>query len=129
MGGNIVPMLVEPGAAHVYDFSRNVVPGETERDRGYWRDVGTLDAYFDAHMDLISVHPIFNLYNHEWPILTLAGAAAAGEVRLRRGRPPGHALDSMVCAGVVHLGRDGAPLRALAGRAPALLRARSRTRC
>ena len=41
-----------------------------ERDRGYWRDVGTLDAFYDAHMDLISVHPIFNLYNHEWPILT-----------------------------------------------------------
>ena len=70
MGGNIVPMLVESGAAHVYDFSRNVVPGESERDHGYWRDVGTLDAYYDAHMDLVSVHPIFNLYNREWPILT-----------------------------------------------------------
>ena len=58
------------GAAHVYDFSRNEVPGATERERGYWRDVGTLDAYYDAHMDLISVDPIFNLYNREWPIHT-----------------------------------------------------------
>jgi len=49
MGGNIVPMLVEDGSAHVYDFSTNTVPGETERDRGYWRDVGTLDAFYDAH--------------------------------------------------------------------------------
>ena len=48
----------------MYDFSRNVVPGESERDHGYWRDVGTLDAYYDAHMDLISIDPVFNLYNN-----------------------------------------------------------------
>jgi glucose-1-phosphate adenylyltransferase len=52
----------------VYDFNDNVVPGATERDRGYWRDVGTIDAFYDAHMDLVSVHPIFNLYNRRWPI-------------------------------------------------------------
>ncbi len=46
-------------------------PAPTERDRGYWRDVGTIDAYYDAHMDLVSVHPIFNLYNDHWPIFTL----------------------------------------------------------
>ena len=84
MGGNIIPMLVDRGARHVYDFADNEVPGATDRDRGYWRDVGTLDAYYDAHMDLVSVHPIFNLYNRQWPILTLTAAAAAGEVR--RGR-------------------------------------------
>lgn len=70
MGGNIIPTLVDAGQAIVYDFDRNEVPGSTERDRGYWRDVGTLDAYHDAHMDLVSVHPIFNLYNRSWPILT-----------------------------------------------------------
>jgi glucose-1-phosphate adenylyltransferase len=70
MGGNIIPMLVDTGQAIVYDFDRNEVPGSTDRDRGYWRDVGTLDAYHDAHMDLVSVHPIFNLYNRSWPILT-----------------------------------------------------------
>ncbi|ATQ31406.1 glucose-1-phosphate adenylyltransferase [Rhodococcus ruber] len=68
MGGDIIPALVAQGAAHVYDFNDNVVPGATERDRGYWRDVGTLDAFYDAHMDLVSVHPIFNLYNRRWPI-------------------------------------------------------------
>ena len=70
MGGDIIPMLVRAGAAHVYDFDDNDVPGATERDRGYWRDVGTIDAYYDAHMDLVSAHPVFNLYNREWPIRT-----------------------------------------------------------
>jgi len=70
LGGNIIPNLTKAGRAKVYDFSLNVVPGETERDRGYWRDVGTLDAYYEAHMDLVSPMPIFNLYNRDWPLLT-----------------------------------------------------------
>jgi glucose-1-phosphate adenylyltransferase len=70
MGGDIIPMLVERGEAAVYDFRDNVVPGSTDRDRGYWRDVGTLDSYYEAHMDLISVHPVFNLYNFQWPVYT-----------------------------------------------------------
>ena len=68
MGGDIMPRLVADGMAAVYDFSDNEVPGATERDRGYWRDVGTLDAFYDAHMDLVSAHPVFNLYNNRWPI-------------------------------------------------------------
>ncbi len=70
MGGDIIPRLVRDGAANVYDFADNEVPGATDRDRGYWRDVGTIGSYFDAHMDLVSVHPIFNLYNDRWPIST-----------------------------------------------------------
>ena len=70
MGGDIIPRLVRDGAAEVYDFADNDVPGATERDRGYWRDVGTIASFFDAHMDLVSVHPIFNLYNDDWPIAT-----------------------------------------------------------
>ncbi len=70
MGTNIIPMLTAKGEAAVYDFDLNEVPGATARDRGYWRDVGTLDTYHEAHMDLVSVHPIFNLYNDHWPILT-----------------------------------------------------------
>jgi glucose-1-phosphate adenylyltransferase len=101
MGGSIVPMLVGRGEAQVYDFAQNVVPGETERDKGYWRDVGTIDAFYDAHMDLISISPIFNLYNREWPILTwpepLPPAKFVFDDEDRRGQ----ALDSMVCAGVV----------------------------
>ena len=70
LGGNIIPMLTKAGIAKVYDFENNVVPGATERDKGYWRDVGSIDAYYDAHMDLVSILPIFNLYNREWPLLT-----------------------------------------------------------
>jgi glucose-1-phosphate adenylyltransferase len=70
MGGSIMPMMVKQGDAYVYDFADNEVPGAEERDRGYWRDVGTLDAYYEAHSDLVAVHPIFNLYNQQWPIYT-----------------------------------------------------------
>ena len=70
MGGNIIPMLTEQGRAFVYDLSFNIVPGATDRDSGYWRDVGSLDSYHDAHLDLVSVHPVFNLYNRRWPILS-----------------------------------------------------------
>jgi glucose-1-phosphate adenylyltransferase len=71
MGGDIIPRLVNEGSAQVYDYTTNVVPGDDDAQRGYWRDVGTLDAYFDAHMDLVSPLPAFSLYNHEWPIYTL----------------------------------------------------------
>jgi glucose-1-phosphate adenylyltransferase len=101
MGGSIVPMLVERGEAQVYDFSLNVVPGETERDKGYWRDVGTIDAFYDAHMDLISISPIFNLYNREWPILTRPDPLPPAKFVFDDEDRRGQALDSMVCAGVV----------------------------
>jgi glucose-1-phosphate adenylyltransferase len=101
VGGNIIPMLVGRGEAAVYDFSRNDVPGATDRDRGYWRDVGTLDAFYDAHMDLISVHPIFNLYNMEWPILTWPAPLPPAKFVFDDEDRKGHAVDSMICAGVV----------------------------
>jgi glucose-1-phosphate adenylyltransferase len=101
LGGNIIPNLVASGDAAVYDFAANEVPGATDRDRGYWRDVGTLDAYFDAHMDLISVHPIFNLYNLQWPILTLPAPLPPAKFVFDEPDRRGHAIDSMVCPGVV----------------------------
>jgi glucose-1-phosphate adenylyltransferase len=101
LGGSIIPKLVAAGAAEVYDFSRNVVPGATERDAGYWRDVGTLDAFYDANMDLISVSPIFNLYNMEWPILTLPEPLPPAKFVFAEDDRMGHALDSMVCPGVI----------------------------
>jgi glucose-1-phosphate adenylyltransferase len=106
MGGNIIPMLVNSGGAHVYDFSRNEVPGATERDRGYWRDVGTLDAFYDAHMDLISVHPVFNLYNMEWPILTFPEPMPPAKFVFSEEGRTGRATDSMVCSGVIVSGAE-----------------------
>ncbi len=101
MGGDIVPTFVEAGTAGVYDFIRNDVPGSTPRDRDYWRDVGTLDAYFEANLDLIAVEPVFNLYNEEWPVFTgYTGLPPAKFVHAGPGRL-GHAADSIVSPGVV----------------------------
>jgi glucose-1-phosphate adenylyltransferase len=79
MGRDIIPALVEMREAAVYDFNSNHVPGETERDHGYWRDVGTIDSYYEAHCDLISTHPVFNLYNRRWPILAQPQQRAAAK--------------------------------------------------
>lgn len=101
MGGDIVPSLVENGDATVYDFIHNDVPGSTDRDRDYWRDVGTLDAFYDAHMDLISIHPVFNLYNDKWPTFTgHRNAPPAKFVHAGPGRV-GSAVDSVISPGVV----------------------------
>jgi glucose-1-phosphate adenylyltransferase len=100
IGGNIIPMLVSAEEANVYDFATNEVPGVTERDRGYWRDVGTLDAYYEANMDLISVNPVFNLYNKDWPILTWTDPEAPAKfVSTQAGA--GEVTDCMVCAGAI----------------------------
>lgn len=101
MGGDIIPYFVNRGEAAVYDFKRNDVPGSTDRDRDYWRDVGTIDSFFDAHMDLISTLPIFNLYNMSWPIHSQAvNSPPAKFVRDSVGRM-GNAIDSIVSLGSV----------------------------
>ncbi len=101
MGGNIITSLVEQNDAAVYDFAENRVPGATERDRGYWRDVGTLDSYYDAHMDLISVHPVFNLYNADWPIHSSLNAVPPAKFVFDDEGRRGSAIDSLVSAGVI----------------------------
>jgi glucose-1-phosphate adenylyltransferase len=106
LGGNIIPALVEQGSAEIYDFARNEVPGATARDRGYWRDVGTLEAYYDAHMDLVSVDPVFNLYNHRWPILTAHEPMPPAKFVFGDPGRTGHAVDSIVSAGVVVSGGE-----------------------
>jgi glucose-1-phosphate adenylyltransferase len=68
IGGDLIPRLVENGDAHVYDYTQNVVPGDTDHNRHYWRDVGTIDSYFDANLDLVVPQPLFTLYNPDWPI-------------------------------------------------------------
>jgi len=104
MGGDIVAPFVAAGTAHFYDFSTNVVPGATERDHAYWRDVGTLDAYYSAHMDLISVHPVFNLYNWDWPIYTSGPPRPPAKFVFEGGSGTGQALDSMVSSGAIIAG-------------------------
>lgn len=101
MGGDIIPYFVDRGEAGYYDMKENDVPGSSPRDRAYWRDVGTIDSFFDAHMDLISTLPVFNLYNTEWPIRTQSvNAPPAKFVRDAVGRI-GNAIDSIVSLGSV----------------------------
>ncbi|MCQ9135742.1 MULTISPECIES: glucose-1-phosphate adenylyltransferase [Streptomyces] len=95
MGGSILPQLTERGEAGLYDFQDNHVPGETTRDQGYWRDVGTLDAYYDAHMDLIAERPAFNLYNRSWPIYTHSGQLSPA--RFNAGGIAGESIISSGC--------------------------------
>ena len=101
MGGDIVPAFVDKGEGYVYDFKNNDVPGATDRDRGYWRDVGTIDSYFEANMDLISIHPVFNLYNYEWPIYTTTGFLPPAKFVHGHGDRVGEALNSSVSPGCV----------------------------
>jgi glucose-1-phosphate adenylyltransferase len=101
MGGDIIPYFVERNDAAVYDFTTNDIPGASDRDRQYWRDVGTMDSYYDANMDLISPLPLFNLYNLQWPIYTRQSVSPPAKfVRSASGRS-GEAHDSIVSAGVV----------------------------
>ena len=99
LGTNIIPMMTSMGRAFAYDFANNQVPGETDRDKGYWRDVGSIDAYYDAHIDLVSIHPIFNLYNREWPLLTNPPSLPPAKFSEN-----GSAVDSIVGAGSIIAG-------------------------
>lgn len=70
-GKDILCNIYEKRRVYVYDFAKNIVPGTTQEEIGYWRDAGTLDAYWQANLDLVSVKPVFNMYNEAWPIRTV----------------------------------------------------------
>ncbi|GAA4897103.1 glucose-1-phosphate adenylyltransferase [Tessaracoccus lubricantis] len=101
MGGDIIPWFTDQGQSQVYDFKDNIVPGATEKDINYWRDVGTIDAFHEAHMDLVSVDPEFNLYNEDWPIYTDQVQAPGAKFVIR-----GRAEDSIVTAGCIISGGE-----------------------
>ncbi len=102
-GKSIVAAIYGRKRVYVYDFANNVVPGQGERERGYWRDVGSLDAYYQANMDLVDVDPVFSLYNDRWPIYTIqynyppAKFVFASDHEGRVGR----ATDSLVSEGCI----------------------------
>jgi glucose-1-phosphate adenylyltransferase len=100
VGGDLLPKLVAAGEAHAYDFSGNVVPGEVERGRHYWRDVGTLDSYYEAHMDLVSPLPLFDLYNPEWPIHTWVPSSPPAKI-VEDVRGPAEISDTLLSHGVI----------------------------
>jgi glucose-1-phosphate adenylyltransferase len=102
-GRNILPALLGRLPVHVYDFARNTIPGQEERERGYWRDVGTIGAYYEANMDLVSVVPIFDLYNQKWPIRTWARPNPPAKFVFSdaESKRMGIATDSLVCEGCI----------------------------
>ncbi len=106
LGGDLIPALVASGQASVYDFTTNVVPGETPRDQHYWRDVGTLDSYYEANMDLVAPHPVFNLYNEDWPVFTSFRTLPPAKVVAHGEFGSGDIANSMLSPGCIVTGAN-----------------------
>jgi glucose-1-phosphate adenylyltransferase len=104
MGGDVIPAFVERGEAFVYDLNRNEVPGARSNDRFYWRDVGTLDAFYDAHQDLISKDPVFNLFNTDWPIFSQQWNSPPAKFVQDKNGNPGSLSESTVSLGCYVVG-------------------------
>ena len=102
-GKSIIAQMYKDAAVYVYDFARNKVAGQGEKERGYWRDVGTIDTYYQVNMDLVDVDPVFNLYNDRWPIYTANPAAPPAKFVFNdtAGNRVGKATDSLICEGCI----------------------------
>jgi glucose-1-phosphate adenylyltransferase len=101
-GKNVIAAMINKGRrVFVYDFATNIVPGQTESERGYWRDVGTIDAYWEANMDLVAIEPVFNLYHREWPIKTYSYQAPPAKYIFNDEERRGFATDSIVSDGCI----------------------------
>ncbi len=102
-GKSIIANMFQESAVYVYDFARNKVPGQGEKERGYWRDVGTLDVYYQVNMDLVEVDPVFNLYNERWPTYTQVPNAPPAKFVFNDvvGKRVGAATDSLICEGCI----------------------------
>jgi glucose-1-phosphate adenylyltransferase len=104
-GKHVIPMMLEAGdRVFAYNFNDNVIPGMKAEERGYWKDVGTLDSYYETNMDLINVSPQLNLYNYKWPILTNQGNLPPAKTVLDDDDRRGQNIDSYVCAGCITSG-------------------------
>ncbi len=104
IGGHVIPALTELGQAHMYDFSKNQVPGQEEHERGYWRDVGSLDAYYEANMDLLAPVPLFSLYNPRWPVYSLQLPLPPAKVAYSYGGDVSMVNNSLLCSGSIVAG-------------------------
>ena len=100
-GKNILPKMFPEGNVFVYDFSQNFIPGLEEEEKGYWKDVGTLDTFWEANMDLVGVHPHFNLYNKKWPVLTYIPPLPPAKFVHFSDLRTGHAINSMISSGAI----------------------------
>jgi glucose-1-phosphate adenylyltransferase len=101
IGGDVIPALTRAGVARMYDFSTNVIPGQLDHERGYWRDVGSLDAYYDANMDLLASVPPFSLYNSKWPVYSLQLPLPPAKIDRGPSGQQSLVLNSLLCAGSI----------------------------
>lgn len=101
-GKNVISeMITKNRRVFVYDFATNLVPGQSDMEQGYWRDVGTIDAYWEANMDLVSITPVFNLYHRQWPIKTFSYQAPPSKYVFDDEERRGFATDSIVSDGCI----------------------------
>ena len=104
-GKHVIPMMLKKGdRVFAYNFNDNVIPGMRAEERGYWKDVGTIDSYYEANMDLINVSPQLNLYNYKWPVLTNQGNLPPAKTVFDDEDRRGMNIDSYVCAGCITSG-------------------------
>lgn len=102
-GKSIISEMFSHSKVMVYDFAKNMVPGQGERERGYWRDVGTIEALYASNMDLVSIDPIFSLYNDKWPLHTMQYDAPPAKFVFsdKEGGRVGFATDSLISEGCI----------------------------
>jgi glucose-1-phosphate adenylyltransferase len=113
-GRDILPKWVNQGEVYAYDFQTNRIPGDPIGAPVYWRDVGTIDAYFDANMDLRAVSPSLNLYNRQWPLRTAGYDDPPAKTTFDDEGRRGQAIDSIVSSGSILAG--GTVRRSVLGR-------------
>ena len=101
-GKNVIPMMLEEGKRiYVYNFNDNSFPGMTDTERGYWMDVGSIDAYWQANMDLLDYDPELNLYSKDWPLRTFNYNYPPAKFIWEEGERVGMATNSMVSEGCI----------------------------
>jgi glucose-1-phosphate adenylyltransferase len=103
-GRDILPGLIGRASMYAYDFQTNLIPGDPPGATVYWRDVGTIDAYYDANMDMRAVSPALNLYNRQWPLRTAGYSDPPVKTTFDDEGRRGQAIDSIVSGGTILAG-------------------------
>jgi glucose-1-phosphate adenylyltransferase len=113
-GRDILPRIAGQSPMFAYDFQTNRIPGDPPEVKPYWRDVGTIESYYDANMDLRAVVPTLNLYNKQWPLRTASYPDPPAKFTFDEERRRGEAIDSIVSGGCILSG--GMVRRSVLGR-------------
>ena len=127
-GRDLIPRLIERVPVYAYNFMTNRIQGDSEVNLSYWRDVGTIDAYYEANMDLRDARPHLNLYNQRWPLRTAYYNQPPAKFVFDENGRRGEALHSVISEGCIVSG-GRCETRSWAARSSYIRTARSRTRC